>query len=237
MFAEEYRLSHERILGASGESPEFFHEYKVRDVARVLGSSPARRLAILDFGCGIGNSLPFLRRQFSDCELTGIDVSPRSLEIAGQRFPDIARLVLYDGNGPLPFPSASFDVVFAACVFHHIPAAEHLRLFREWARVLKPAGSAFVFEHNPFNPLTVRAVNMCEFDEHAVLLRPGRLTSLLEEAGLRDANCRFRIFFPHALRFLRPVEHYLTWLPLGAQYLVSARNPWNPPSAAPLFNP
>ena len=32
-FADEYRLTHAHNIKASGESPEFFHEYKVADVA------------------------------------------------------------------------------------------------------------------------------------------------------------------------------------------------------------
>jgi hypothetical protein len=34
---------------------------------------------------------------------------------------------------------------------------------------------------------------------------------------------RYRVFFPHALAALRPLERLLAWLPLGAQYYVCAR--------------
>jgi SAM-dependent methyltransferase len=223
-FADEYQQAHARNIRASGESPAFFHEYKVADVATVLG--PARadaHLGILDFGCGVGNSLPHFRRHFPRSDITGLDVSEKSLAVARQRCPDIGNLVHLNGTGPLPFPSQSFDVIFAACVFHHIPSSEHLPLFQEWHRILKPGGTAFVFEHNPFNPLTVRAVNTCAFDANAILIKPRRLTSILERAGLVDARCHYRIFFPRALRCLRPAESYLTWLPLGAQYRASAQ--------------
>jgi len=223
-FADEYQLAHARNIRASGESPEFFHEYKVADVASALGPTSAdTRLGILDFGCGVGNSLPYFRRHFPRSDITGLDVSQKSLAVARQRFPDMGSLVQWDGVGPLPFPSKSFDVIFAACVFHHIASNEHLALFQEWHRTLKPGGIAFVFEHNPFNPLSVRAVNTCPFDANAVLIKPRRLVSVLEQAGLADAHCRYRIFFPHAIRRLRPVESYLGWLPLGAQYRVSAQ--------------
>jgi SAM-dependent methyltransferase len=223
-FADEYRLTHASNIKVSGESPEFFHEYKVADVATALGPARAATcLNILDFGCGVGNSLPHFRRHFPRSDLTGLEVSHRSLAIAEQRFPDIAKLVQFDGDGPLPFPSQCFDVIFAACVFHHIGAHEHLSFFQEWLRILKPGGTAFVFEHNPYNPLTVRAVNTCAFDANAVLIKPARLISLLKHAGLSDVRCHYRIFFPHVLRRFRPAEPYLAWLPLGAQYRVSAR--------------
>jgi hypothetical protein len=42
-------------------------------------------------------------------------------------------------------------------------------------------------------------------------------------AGFAAADVRYRIFFPHWARGLRPIEKWLTWLPLGAQYYVLAR--------------
>ena len=42
-------------------------------------------------------------------------------------------------------------------------------------------------------------------------------------AGFPDASVKYRIFFPHFLRALRPLEPRLTWLPLGAQYYVLGR--------------
>lgn len=43
------------------------------------------------------------------------------------------------------------------------------------------------------------------------------------DAEFAAVDVRYRIFFPHALRRLRPLEPSLTWLPLGAQYYVAAR--------------
>ena len=45
----------------------------------------------------------------------------------------------------------------------------------------------------------------------------------MRAAGFAGAAIRYRIFFPHALRGLRPLEAKMTWLPLGAQYYVVAR--------------
>jgi hypothetical protein len=104
----------------------------------------------------------------------------------------------------------------------HIDHGEHLRLLKEFHRALTGDGVAFVFEHNPLNPLTVRAVNTCPFDENARLIGARAMQSRLLAAGFKDARVRYRIFFPNALRALRPAEKWLTWLPLGAQYYVMA---------------
>jgi SAM-dependent methyltransferase len=223
-FADEYHLAHTRNIKASGEPPEFFHEYKVADVAAALGPALTQApLNILDFGCGVGNSLPHFRKHFPGSALTGIDVSAKSLAVAAQRFPGLARLVKLQPGAPLPFDPESFDVVFAACVFHHIPHDEHVALLREWRRVLRVGGRAFLFEHNPYNPLTVRAVNTCAFDKHAVLVSAPRLARAFQQAGLADVRRRYRVFFPRGLRYLRAIEPKLGWLPLGAQYCLSAR--------------
>lgn len=88
-FADEYRNLHSRNIRASGEQPEFFAEYKVRDAAKLatdagLGAS----LRVMDFGAGVGNSVPFFAKYMPACHLTCVDVSTRSLEIARERFPD-----------------------------------------------------------------------------------------------------------------------------------------------------
>lgn len=224
-FADEYRSMHEQNIKVSGESPEYFAEYKIQDIARELGGHGHRShdgLRVLDFGGGIGNSVPYVRRWLPGARLTCADVSKKSLEIAGGRFPGQAEYVPISGDR-LPFDDQSFEVVFVSCVFHHIPHEEHVRILTELNRVLRGGGHLFLFEHNPFNPLTVQAVNTCPFDENARLIRPGVMRQRVRSAGFGEARVRFRIFFPHGLRGLRPLESRLSWLPLGAQYYVMAR--------------
>jgi hypothetical protein len=71
--------------------------------------------------------------------------------------------------------------------------------------------------------LTRYAVNTCVFDQHAKLVLALTMRRRVRDAGFGAADVRYRIFFPHALRRLRPLEAKLKWLPLGAQYYVAAR--------------
>lgn len=222
-FADDYRALHQANLAPSGEAPEYFAEYKVRDLARLL-RAVAPTLAyrrLLDFGAGIGSSVPFLRKYFPSAHLTCVDVSTRSLAVGMARFAHEADFVAFDGDR-LPFADAAFDCAFAGCVLHHVAPVEHGRLFAELRRVLRPEGRFMIYEHNPLNPLTVRTVKSCPFDDNAILLRAGTLSAMLQAAGFRNPRIRYRVFFPHALRWLRPLEDSLGWLPLGAQYYVIA---------------
>jgi ubiquinone/menaquinone biosynthesis C-methylase UbiE len=222
-FADEYEALHATNIAISGEKPEYFAEYKIRDLAveyfslRGAGDAPA----VLDFGAGIGASVPFVRKYLPSARLTCLDMSTRSLEVGQARFPGQASFMSFDGIR-IPFPDASFDIAFAACVFHHIQPAEHVALLTEFHRVLVPNGIAIVFEHNPYNPMTVHAVNTCPFDENACLIPAATMRKRFSAAGFNRTRIRYRLFFPRMLRALRPLDRWLTWVPLGAQYYAIA---------------
>lgn len=224
-FAAEYRAMHAANIKLSGEDPEYFAEYKVVDVAAELarselGSNP--QPAVLDFGAGIGYSVPFFRKHLPAARVTCLDVSRKSLDLGAAKHGQLADFKHFDGSR-IPYEPGAFDVALASCVFHHIPHAEHVALLQEIRRVLKPGGLLLVFEHNPLNPLTRHAVNTCEFDEHAELILAPTMRRRARAAGFAAVDVRYRIFFPHFLRGLRGFEPLLAWLPAGAQYYVRAR--------------
>ena len=218
-FADQYHADHAENIRVSGEDPEFFAEYKIADVHRVVGDKPMR---ILDFGAGIGNSVSPFRKYYPDAELICLDVSEQSLDLARGRFPGMATYRSFDGVR-IPLEDEEVDLAFTSCVFHHIPKALQPGLLREIHRVLRRDGDFFLFEHNPLNPLTLHAVNTCPFDENAVLIRAGAMRQRMAEAGFAKTDLAYRIFFPGIVSALRPLERCLTWLPLGAQYYVHGR--------------
>ncbi len=221
-YVDEYDAQHAASVKLSGEDPDFFAEYKAILAARMMaaeGLAPAR---IMDFGAGRGNCIPHLQRQFPAAALTALDVSARSLTHCEARAIRPIEAVCYDGQ-TLPFGPASFDLVFTACVFHHIPESDHIRLLAEIRRTLSPEGRFILFEHNPWNPLTRHAVATCPFDRNAVLITGPEMRRRFKAAGFADVTLRWTLFFPAALAALRPLERGLGWLPLGAQYCLIAR--------------
>ena len=221
-FADEYRAMHAANIRLSGESPEYFAEYKIVDIAAELARDGIVPRRALDFGAGVGYSVPFFTRHLPTARVTCLDVSRKSLDVGAAQHGKAAEFTHFDGR-TIPFDDDTFDVALASCVFHHIPHDEHVALLAEIRRVLGPRGRLFIFEHNPLNPLTRHAVNTCEFDEHAQLVRAPTMRRRVRDAGFADAAIRYRIFFPHVLRRLRQLEARMTWLPLGAQYYVVGR--------------
>jgi SAM-dependent methyltransferase len=121
-------------------------------------------------------------------------------------------------------PDHSFDAVFSACVFHHIPHGDHVKWIVELRRVTRPDGVLAIYEHNPLNPLTVAAVNTCPLDVNAKLIRAGAMQQELIKNGWKDANIEYKLFFPAVLRSLRFLEPHLGRIFLGAQWRLMAKN-------------
>lgn len=221
-YVDEYDAQHAASVKLSGEDPDFFAQYKAVETARVLAGDGLAPQRIMDFGAGRGNCIAHLQQAFPDAALTALDVSARSLTHCQARAVRPLETVCYGGQ-TLPFDAARFDLVFTACVFHHIPAEDHIRLLSEIRRTLTPQGRFVLFEHNPWNPATRHAVATCPFDANAVLISAPEMRRRLRAAGFAQVDLRWTLFFPAPLAALRPLERALTWLPLGAQYMLVAR--------------
>lgn len=212
-YAERFEEDMRQSIPAAFAEGQYFAEYKIRHVARrLLGHDVT---SFLDFGCGVGHSLCFAHAQFPNAELWGYDVSTQCLEFARQRV-SIAKLTSDLNN----LPTSGFDVIFAANVFHHIPFANRIAVMAQCKSLLRASGRLFLFEHNPLNPVTRRIFERCPFDKGATMLRRREALLLAAAVGLSVIRSDYTLFFPRQLRLLRPFEHMLGWVPLGAQYCV-----------------
>jgi SAM-dependent methyltransferase len=221
-YRESYREAVERSIRFSGADLDVFTRAKARELldvtARRLGDP--RRLSFLDVGCGPGETDRWLEGHVK--ALTGVDVSREMIEVARKRNPS----VVYRPAGAdcdLPFPAGCFDVCFAICVLHHVARPRRARLVAEMARVTRPGGVVAIFEHNPWNPLTRKAVAGCEFDRDAVLVTRREAERLLRGSGMADVEGSYIVFFTRESPRLQRIERLLGPVPLGAQYVVSGR--------------
>jgi SAM-dependent methyltransferase len=214
-YAKNYRQLHSTNVAITGEDTDYFARYKVDCMAR---AGVKKNQRILDFGCGVGNTLAPLVERFSDVH--GYEPSKLSAEQARKR---AAAATVYDEATALP--KESFAVAVLSCVLHHVPVLERPAMMAQIMRSLEPGGRLFVFEHNPWNPLTRRAVATCPFDDDAVLLWPGEQRRLLRDSGFEQVSLDYIVFFPKLLAFMRGLEPKLGWLPAGAQTMTQGVKP------------
>ncbi|HVZ75130.1 MAG TPA: class I SAM-dependent methyltransferase [Polyangia bacterium] len=227
-FAADYRqiIDNDRFTKLVGGSFDYFIDLRIGlaldRVADKRASWSAPR--VLDFGCGIGAAAARLAERVPGAEVTGLDPSADSVRSAEAMNAARTRFVVSDGLA-MPFADETFDLVYSNGTFHHIPHAQHPQILRELFRVTKRGGDLFIFENNPFNPATVLAMKMSPLDREARMVLPPSLRDRVGAAGFRVEAPRYYIFFPGALRALRPVEPYLARVPFGGQYFVRGEKP------------
>ena len=215
-FTENYNALLARSTKFFTPSEEYFASYKVQILKRETESLQIDR--ILEYGCGIGRNLPFLRSAFPQACIEACDISPKSQEVAKENNPHVEFYVESD----LVKQERQYDLVFVAGVFHHVPVEDRRNLVKKIFFRCSPGGWVFIFEHNPWNPVTRKIVHDCEFDQDAVLLRPTELLSLVSWAGFVQPKHRYCLFMPPHLKLLARIEKFFGKIPLGGQFWVNA---------------
>ena len=137
--------------GMEGDHARRLYQHVVGEVTCAVVGMPAPR--VLDLGCGTGALAARLLDAIPGCSLTGVDLSPRMVEVARARLTGRAEVLLGDAER-LPFHDDAFDVVVCNDSFHHYPDPERAT-FQAW-RVLA-AGGALVLG-DVWQPAPARAL-------------------------------------------------------------------------------
>ena len=138
-YSESYRDAVEESISFVDVDLDFFTRAKAEALLELVSDrlGPPEQLAMLDVGCGPGETDRFLDGRVG--RLAGIDIAPAMLEQARSRNPSVE----YRGFAPgeaIPFDDGEFDVCFAVCVLHHVAPAERRRTCS--ARCAASAGRA-----------------------------------------------------------------------------------------------
>lgn len=221
--AEDYDRELDRGLRLTGAGKDYFAEGRITWVERRLGLGRGRILEVLDFGCGTGSLLPWLRKVYPNAHYVGYDPSQASITVAQRRHAD---------QGGVSFTSEAaglkgrrFDLAFTNGVFHHIEPRDRPEALALVRASLKPGGHFAFWENNRWNPMVHLIMSRVSFDRDAHMLFPHQARGLLREAGFAVSSTDYLFVFPAALKPLRRVEPALAKLPLGGQYLVLAKRP------------
>jgi SAM-dependent methyltransferase len=120
---------------------------------QLLGDIAGRR--VLDAGCGEGYLARVLAAR--GAHVTGIDLSPRLIELARARNPDGGiDYQVADLSQPLPAMAGSFDAAASYLVLNDVP--DYRGFAATLAATLKPAGRLALALNNPYSAVIDRHV-------------------------------------------------------------------------------
>lgn len=221
-YSNNYEEALDRGISVSGEDSSYFARGRLAWLSKRLAQRRGQVQSVIDFGCGVGNSLPYIRDIFGAQRVAGIDVSRDSISIAQKRFRDVGYQLATCDELPV---NSEFDLAFCNGVFHHIPRDERAASARLVFDHLKPGGYFAFFENNPLNPGTRYVMSRIPFDRDAITVLPWSARRLLVATGFTIVRTDYLFYFPKCLAWLRPGEPLLSQLPLGAQYLVLCQKP------------
>ncbi len=220
---------------------------------------------VLDVGCGFGGLVSAVNDRFTGMNLVGLNIDARQIararKLASPRGDNEVEFVEGDAC-ELPFPDASFDVVFAVeCAFHFESRAKFIA---EAHRVLRPGGRLAICDILPtqrgmqivrlkdalFSSYVSRVtghVNLaCTIEDYLAMGRESGLASV----EVWDITSRTVPTYPALRRLLKtnPAERFVIWWGLSGmevfarldllQYVIlTFSRPSEAPTSEPVLTP
>ncbi len=168
-----------------------------REVVQALldGAKITDTSHVLEVGCGTGNFCIALAEE-TGCRCDGLDPSEEMLAQARAR---TAQMPFVAGHAEaLPYPDASFDLIFSVDVIHHVIG--HAEYMREAARMLRPGGllCTVTESHDAIHRRSILSVYFPETVERQIQRYPAieHLASLMALAGFSDIKDEL-LFVPY----------------------------------------
>lgn len=197
-------------VGFFSDDHEYFAAYKMKIVSELSRQTPN---SILEYGCGTGRNLKHIKNEFESAKISGCDISAESLRVAGDENPDVDLYLL--GEQAI---EKQFDMIVIAGLFHHVTPELRMSTMNDIFNLLNSNGEVFIFENNPYNPVTMHLMKKCPFDTDAIVLKPKEMRSIIKGFDFDIVSFKYTLFIPNSFKKLKFLENYLGWLPLGGQY-------------------
>lgn len=164
--------------------------------------SKARKLRVLDLGCGNGSLSHVIAQQ--GYEVVGIDDSKQGITIASQNFPDCHFIQASIYDLPQNELKKSFDIVISVEVIEHLLYPKEL--VKSAKEYLKPNGRLIITTPYHGYLKNIAMAISGKMDSHFTALWDGghvkffsvkTLTTLLEAEGYTDINFKFAGRLPY----------------------------------------
>jgi SAM-dependent methyltransferase len=118
---------------------------RVIDTALKSHSQPSIR-SVLDFPCGYGRVLRFLRLMFPDARCTGVEIDPGALAFCRRAF-GIETVLSRMDFGMLPLPRDHFDLIWCGSLLTHLDEPSACALLQTFHRCLGEDGLCVFTTH------------------------------------------------------------------------------------------
>lgn len=126
---ETYDVVHTGHIGGGIESK--------RQIASLL---PAGAQTLLDLGVGTGLELEAIFERFPEIRVTGLDISPRMLDMLHQKYPNRHVETVLQSYLTHEYPESAYDAVVTVMTLHHYRYSVKLELYKKILSSLKPGG-------------------------------------------------------------------------------------------------
>ena len=145
------------------------------ELVQAAGTRP-----VADLGCGPGHVAAHLNAL--GVPVFGVDLSPKMVEVARQRYPDLR---FHEGSmTALDLKDGELGGIVAWYSTHHTPTEQLPTVFAEFHRTLAPGGHLLLGTHVGDERLHFQEAYGHRVSFGAYLLPPDRLTQLLADTGL-----------------------------------------------------
>jgi len=141
------------------------------------------RGAVVDVGCGPGHVTAHLASLGLD--VAGVDLSPKMVEIARRRYPELRFSV--GSMTALDLPDGELGGLVAWWSIFHLPPEELPKVFAGFRRTHAPGGRLLIGFHVGDERLSPETAYGHPVTYDAYLLEPGRIVDLLGQAGFEVA--------------------------------------------------
>jgi demethylmenaquinone methyltransferase/2-methoxy-6-polyprenyl-1,4-benzoquinol methylase len=176
----------------AGSSFEIEHHLEAIHLANIQEGQ-----RVLDVACGTGRATLDLAKAVGGSG--NVDALDLSEDMLGQAQTKLKRAGLSErvefkqGNAKaLPFPDATFDVVYNGYMFDLIPIDGFLPILLEFIRVLKPGGKIVLVNMSKPDSRKTFYETIYEIGAAVMPCRPVLMSPLLETAGFRDVTRLYR---------------------------------------------
>ena len=146
----------------TGQSATIDAPLSLELIASAAASTTPRATAMLDVGCGAGNYTLKLLQFIPRLDVTLVDLSRPMLDRAVSRIRRATEGKVEALQGDIrevPMTAASFDIIVAAAVFHHLREEHEWRaVFKKMFSALRPGGSLWISDMIAHSNPQVQAV-------------------------------------------------------------------------------